>query len=173
MIRDMENLCPCDSGQQFSDCCEPIINGERLADSPAQLMRSRYTAYATGAIDWVIASNHADSRESIDREEIERWSQQSTWLGLTISDTSISDDDPDEGWVTFRVKYRLDGTLHTHREKSRFVREGDAWFFHTAFDDAEEQPELVPVTSGAPEAGRNDPCPCGSGAKFKRCCGAL
>lgn len=23
------------------------------------------------------------------------------------------------------------------------------------------------------EAGRNDPCPCGSGKKFKKCCGAL
>ncbi|HSF23252.1 MAG TPA: SEC-C metal-binding domain-containing protein, partial [Blastocatellia bacterium] len=23
-----------------------------------------------------------------------------------------------------------------------------------------------------PKAGRNDPCPCGSGKKFKKCCGA-
>jgi uncharacterized protein len=24
----------------------------------------------------------------------------------------------------------------------------------------------------APKIGRNDPCPCGSGKKFKKCCGA-
>jgi hypothetical protein len=24
----------------------------------------------------------------------------------------------------------------------------------------------------APKTGRNDPCPCGSGRKFKKCCGA-
>jgi uncharacterized protein len=24
----------------------------------------------------------------------------------------------------------------------------------------------------APKVGRNDPCPCGSGKKFKKCCGA-
>ena len=27
----------------------------------------------------------------------------------------------------------------------------------------------APVTD-RPEAGRNDPCPCGSGLKFKKCC---
>ncbi len=35
----------------------------------------------------------------------------------------------------------------------------------------------IPMASGlprpgSPRAGRNDPCPCGSGRKFKRCCGA-
>ena len=33
---------------------------------------------------------------------------------------------------------------------------------------------LAPATQrrGAPKVGRNDPCPCGSGRKFKNCCGA-
>ena len=30
----------------------------------------------------------------------------------------------------------------------------------------------VPVVRDAPKVGRNDPCPCGSGKKFKKCCGA-
>jgi preprotein translocase subunit SecA len=29
----------------------------------------------------------------------------------------------------------------------------------------------VPVTREAPKVGRNDPCPCGSGKKYKKCCG--
>jgi len=29
----------------------------------------------------------------------------------------------------------------------------------------------VPQTREAPKVGRNDPCPCGSGKKYKRCCG--
>ena len=29
-----------------------------------------------------------------------------------------------------------------------------------------------PVVRDAPKVGRNDPCPCGSGKKFKQCCGA-
>lgn len=31
---------------------------------------------------------------------------------------------------------------------------------------------LGPVVREAPKVGRNDPCPCGSGKKYKRCCGA-
>jgi preprotein translocase subunit SecA len=30
----------------------------------------------------------------------------------------------------------------------------------------------MPVTRGEPKIGRNDPCPCGSGKKYKKCCGA-
>ncbi|MCL4534404.1 MAG: SEC-C metal-binding domain-containing protein [Bacteroidetes bacterium] len=28
-----------------------------------------------------------------------------------------------------------------------------------------------PVALAAPKVGRNDPCPCGSGKKYRRCCG--
>jgi len=34
------------------------------------------------------------------------------------------------------------------------------------------QKEVAPVVRGGPKVGRNDPCPCGSGKKFKKCCGA-
>ena len=30
-----------------------------------------------------------------------------------------------------------------------------------------------PMVRDAPKVGRNDPCPCGSGKKYKQCCGAL
>ena len=30
---------------------------------------------------------------------------------------------------------------------------------------------LRPVGSSAHKVGRNEPCPCGSGMKFKKCCG--
>jgi uncharacterized protein len=36
-----------------------------------------------------------------------------------------------------------------------------------------ERGRTAPVTTaGAPPVGRNDPCPCGSGKKYKRCCGS-
>jgi uncharacterized protein YecA (UPF0149 family) len=30
----------------------------------------------------------------------------------------------------------------------------------------------APVQRNLPKVGRNDPCPCGSGKKYKKCCGA-
>ncbi|MBA2585076.1 MAG: preprotein translocase subunit SecA [Chthoniobacterales bacterium] len=38
-------------------------------------------------------------------------------------------------------------------------------------DGAEVKLELAPVRRDMPKVGRNDPCPCGSGKKFKNCCG--
>lgn len=39
--------------------------------------------------------------------------------------------------------------------------------------EAPEIPKVaIPVVRDAPKVGRNDPCPCGSGKKFKKCCGA-
>jgi len=35
----------------------------------------------------------------------------------------------------------------------------------------EEAPKLQPVRKDGPKVGRNDPCPCGSGKKYKKCCG--
>jgi hypothetical protein len=34
-----------------------------------------------------------------------------------------------------------------------------------------ELPPVETVVRGAPKVGRNDPCPCGSGKKYKKCCG--
>jgi hypothetical protein len=48
---------------------------------------------------------------------------------------------------------------------------------YAMFRDAVEREALAPVTTvalrpNAPKPGRNELCPCGSGNKFKRCCGA-
>ena len=38
-------------------------------------------------------------------------------------------------------------------------------------DTPEEEAVKQPVVNNGPEIGRNDPCPCGSGKKYKNCCG--
>ena len=37
-------------------------------------------------------------------------------------------------------------------------------------EDGEETKQM-PIRRDAPKIGRNDPCPCGSGKKYKKCCG--
>ena len=36
-----KDLCPCGSGKEYCECCEPIIKQKALAASPEALMRSR------------------------------------------------------------------------------------------------------------------------------------
>jgi uncharacterized protein len=44
--------------------------------------------------------------------------------------------------------------------------------FNADFHHHRGQKEIAPIVRGGPKIGRNDPCPCGSGKKFKKCCGA-
>lgn len=133
-------------------------------------MRSRYTAYVVGAIDWIVTSNHTATVDDVDPEEIARWSSSSDWLGLSILETEAGGEDDSEGYVTFRARYRMDGTLHEHRERAYFERENGSWRFHTPYSPEDDVVELSPVQPKA-AVGRNDPCTCGSGKKYKRCCG--
>ncbi len=57
------------------------------------------------------------------------------------------------------VKIALDQRLMLHGSKPVFFP-----------DEPEGEEEAKPVTSS--KVGRNDPCPCGSGKKYKKCCGA-
>ncbi len=45
--------CPCSSGLDFASCCEPYLTGAKLPPAPEALMRSRYSAFATGNITYL------------------------------------------------------------------------------------------------------------------------
>lgn len=156
--------CPCGSDRSFDDCCAPFLSGAAVAPTAEALMRSRYTAYTKGDVEYVERTHLPATRDGFDRASAERWMSGSDWLGLTICGTEAGGPDDDAGVVEFECRYRMDGAIHTHREISRFVRVEGAWFF--------EDGVLAPRTRTAPKAGRNDPCPCGSGKKYKKCCGA-
>ena len=162
--------CPCGSGRPASDCCLPVIRRERVAATAEELMRSRYTAFVEGDVDWIMDSHHSETVGEIDRDEVAQWSSGSEWLGLRIKDTVDGGADDDEGTVSFRARYKVQGQQVDHVEKARFVREDGQWRFHSVLED-DEQPQLVPVGPKS-EVGRNDPCPCGSGKKYKKCHGA-
>ena len=76
--------CPCGSAAAFADCCEPLIQGRAKAATPEQLMRSRYSAFATGAVDYIVATTHPEQCKDLDRNVLEQWSKNSKWLGLAI-----------------------------------------------------------------------------------------
>jgi peptide deformylase len=68
--------------------------------------------------------------------------------------------------------YNLDGEK-IERTLDRF--ESQVWQHEMNHLDGIEEnvlPESTPYQREQPKTGRNDPCPCGSGKKFKKCCGA-
>lgn len=157
--------CPCGSGQSYDTCCGPIIEGAPAQTAEA-LMRSRYTAYVRGAIDHIAATNAVSAADAFDPEQARQMSEELDWQGLEV--VSVQDGGPDdsEGVVEFRLRFSRLGQDMMHHEASRFVREDGRW----KFESGEMNPKQAPVR--VDKVGRNDPCPCGSGKKFKKCCGA-
>ena len=160
-----ETICPCGSGKNYADCCEKVIHGTP-AETPEALMRARYSAYVKGEIDFIIKSLHSSQRDNNDREEIRRWSQNSEWTGLEIIRTEKGGPDDDTGIVEFIARYRDRNIPMEHHEIAEFRREKGEWVFY----DGELVPQAPYVRQEA-KIGRNDPCPCGSGKKYKKCCG--
>ena len=148
------HLCPCGSGRGYHDCCGPALSGERPAATAEALMRSRFTAFARGDTAYLRASWHRDTRPA--QLELD---ERLTWDRLEIFQVEGGGVNDGQGRVGFAAHYRSGAGTGCLRELSRFVHEQGRWFYV----DGAALPRH--------EAGRNAPCPCGSGRKFKRCCG--
>ncbi len=158
--------CPCTSQKAYAECCGPVVQGERLAATAAELMRSRYSAYALGHVDWIVDSQSPDGRQFVDRRATEEWSKRAQWHGLEIVETENGGPDDAEGVVEFKARYTLAGEDIVHHEIASFRKEDGAWYF---VDGIEVKPR--PFKRATAKVGANDPCPCGSGKKHKKCCG--
>ena len=72
--------------------------------------------------------------------------------------------DDSEGQVEFIARFREKGVKKAHHELAEFKKEAGRWYF----TDGKSAPQRPLVSA---KVGRNDPCSCGSGKKYKKCCG--
>ncbi len=165
--------CDCGSQKSYSDCCEPYIRGAVFAPSPETLMRSRYTAYCRGAVTYLRDSLAPEARGDFNEKDVREWSKQSEWLGLEILNAKGNT-------VEFIAKYKSQGKVLEHHEVSQFRKLEGRWYFVDGESHVHEEGKghehhaepQKPIMREAPKVGRNDPCACGSGKKFKKCCGS-
>jgi SEC-C motif-containing protein len=129
-------------------------------------MRARYTAYAIGEVDFVFKTHDPEKNADVDRKSTEVWSKQSQWLGFELLSSDKGGEDDDTGTIEFVARYKLRGVTVDHRARATFQRRNGAWMFVD-----EEAITGPPVQREGPRVGRNDPCPCGSGKKYKKCHG--
>jgi SEC-C motif-containing protein len=149
------SICPCGSANLLDACC-----GRYHAGLPAPcaeaLMRSRYSAYVLGLVDYLLDTTLPAQKAELDRQSISDWSAQSTWLGLDVEHVEVLGGKPEHAFVSFTARWHDGSGEHSHRERSAFVQNQGRWYFIDP---------TVPL-----KAGRNDACPCGSEQKFKKCC---
>lgn len=115
--------CYCGNSIFFQECCEPYIKGIANAPSAEKLMRSRYSAFATGAADYLVNTTHISKRRLHNKKDILAWSQTNKWLKLEVLAST-------ETTVTFKAYY-LDENLkaQVHYEHSNFKLEDGKWFY--------------------------------------------
>ncbi|PNG13994.1 YchJ family protein [Stutzerimonas stutzeri] len=153
----LDTSCPCGSGDALSECCGRFHEGHP-APSAERLMRSRYSAYVLGLIDYLKATTLPVQQASLDLQSMQEWSATSVWLGLEVEDSQLLGGQPEHARVSFTARWHDGSGEHVQHERSAFVQHDGKWYFIDP---------TVPLKSG-----RNDPCPCGSGQKFKKCCAA-
>jgi len=165
-----QKTCPCrktaETPLPYAACCQPYVEGKAQAPTAEALMRSRYSAFAVGNIDYLIESVAPEQRHDIDRGSLQAWSKESTWDGLDIIDTVDGREGDTTGIVEFVAHFTRERKREAHHERSTFRKENGRWYFVEG-----AKPKGKPMVK-AQDIGRNDPCPCGSGKKYKKCCGA-
>lgn len=164
--------CYCGSELEFNQCCEPYLKGEKLAPTPEALMRSRYSAHVTANIAYIKDTLATESRKHFNEADVKAWAK-SEWVGLEVLKV-------EGNTVEFIAKYKAKGKVYEHHEVSQFKKQGDRWYFVNGDSHVHEEGQghhhhhepQKPIVRESPKIGRNDPCTCGSGKKFKKCCGA-
>lgn len=154
-------LCFCGSEQAYQACCQPFHTGEKRPDSCEQLMRSRFSAFKLHLGEYLFQTWHPDSRQQETAAGLTQASQQTDWRSLAVLSSQGKRNDQ-QGQVEFCAWYWHQGALQFHHEISNFIKIDQQWLYVDG---------QFPASHKAAMPGRNAPCPCASGKKYKACCG--
>lgn len=109
--------CPCGTGRAYLACCGPLHAGARLAASPEELMRSRYSAFVRRDADHLLRTWHPRTRPA----DV-TFDDDLRWLGLEIVEAG-------ESVVEFTAVYETPLGRGALSERSRFERRGGRWVY--------------------------------------------
>lgn len=151
--------CYCCSGKSFAECCEPYLLGKCHAPDALALMRSRFSAYCVKNYDYVLATYGANQRKSLTYETLSDSASNTKWLALQVIDFQPLT--PQTASVEFIASYAESKNLHQMHERSSFELQQGHWRYTDG---------VMKEKTGKVKLGRNDPCVCQSGKKFKQCC---
>ena len=125
----MPRPCPCGRKRTRDTCCGPLVEGVLRPDAAVDLMRSRYTAYCEGAVEYLLETTAADRRASLSPEALRTYCAGLRGVSLEILETEAGGPDDLTGTVTFRARLRSRGRPFEQVEKSLFEREEGRWVY--------------------------------------------
>lgn len=127
----MNQRCPCGLKLPLEACCGRFLSGDLAPETAAELMRSRYTAYCVGAVDYLLATTAAARRGAIDRAQLADYCAGLRGVSLKIVATVGGGPLDATGEVTFDARLSHRGRAFVQRERSRFIREDGRWVYES------------------------------------------
>jgi SEC-C motif-containing protein len=118
-------------------------------------MRSRYSAFCVGNINYLLTTLHPSYRTEFDEAALQRTIQQTSWLGLKVIQHKSGIEIATVEFIAFYAAQPFE-QLH---ELSRFKKEAGQWLYTDG--------DML----SAVKLNRNDHCFCNSAKKFKKCHG--
>ena len=152
----LDSACPCQSNKSYEDCCGRFHTRAQFPETAEQLMRSRYAAYVLKNVPYIVNTTVPSQQALLNVQAIQAWAEETQWLGLQILNTETLT--KLQSAVEFHAVFQGEEGEQTHHERSIFVKIDDRWYF-------------VDPTVSLPTM--KQPCVCGSGKKFKHCCGGF
>ncbi|KIX28482.1 preprotein translocase subunit SecA [Mannheimia haemolytica] len=147
--------CYCQSGKNYTECCEPFHLKAKIPETAEQLMRSRYSAYTLVNIPYIVETTVPSQQKSLDQAAMKVWGESTKWAGLEII-RHLANLSKIHSQVEFKAFFDTEEGRQAHHELSLFVKIESRWFF---------------VDPTVPLPNQKQHCVCGSGKKFKHCCG--
>ena len=152
MPKNLDKNCYCGKHLSYKECCKHFHDGT-LAPTPEALMRSRFSAFATANVPYIMKTQVDELNLEIDEASFTQQLQTKKWVLLEV--LQAVDDQ-----VTFRAFMIYNDILYTLNERSLFVKDKNRWLYAKALSHEDSERTLK----------RNELCPCGSGKKYKQCC---
>ena len=152
----LDSTCPCQSNKSYEDCCGCFHTHARFPETAEQLMRSRYAAYVLKNVPYIVETTVPSQQALLNVQAIQAWAENTQWLGLQILKTETLS--KLQSAVEFNAVFQGEEGEQSHHERSIFVKIDGRWYF---------------VDPTVPLPTMKQPCVCGSGKKFKHCCGGF
>lgn len=161
--------CPCGSNAHYEMCCGMYHNNPGTAPTAEALMRSRYSAFALQKFDYIAATQKLEQDPEQNSADISDSNGDTQWVKLEILETQDGGPKDKTGMVEFAAHFKEGSNTGRLSERSLFEKIDGVWMYVSG--EHEIQGHTPYVAPDAAKVGRNDPCLCGSGKKYKKCCG--
>ncbi len=122
--------CPCGKKLDFLECCGTFIIFGQLPKTAEELMRSRYSAFATKAVSYLAQTILSPSGKAAIEHTVSSWiNSVESWTKLDIRSVKKGGPNDTVGWVEFKAHFIQNGRPDFIWEKSMFKKIEGKWVY--------------------------------------------